>query len=75
MIILTTFFGLAFASSFFSLCWLTDKYSDTLDELDEYKHHIRFLENQNKELKELREVYKNALQSYKSRVKRNSKNH
>ena len=72
MIILTTFFGLAFASSFFSLCWLTDKYSDTLDELDEYKHRVHFLENQNKEL---REVYKNALQSYKSRVKRNTKNH
>lgn len=72
MIILTTFLGLAFASSFFSLCWLTDKYGDTLDELDEYKHRIRFLENQNKEM---REVYKNALQSYKSRVKRNSKNH
>ena len=72
MIILTTFFGLAFASSFFSLCWLTDKYSDTLDELDEYKHRVLFLENQNKEL---REVYKNALQSYKSRVKRNPKNY
>lgn len=72
MIILTTFLGLAFASSFFSLCWLTDKYSDTLDELDEYKHCVYFLENQNKEL---REVYKNVLQSYKSRVKRNTKNH
>ena len=72
MIILTTFLGLAFASSFFSLCWLTDKYSDTLDELDEYKHRVHFLENQNKEL---REVYKNALQSYKKRTQRNPKNH
>lgn len=71
MIILTIFLGLAFASSFFSLCWLTDKYSDTLDELAEYKHRVHFLENQNKEL---REVYKNGLQTYKSRVKRNAKN-
>lgn len=72
MIILTTFLGLAFASSFFSLCWLTDKYSDTLDEVETYKHQTHFLQEQ---IKENRRIYKNALQSYKSRVKRNPKNH
>lgn len=72
MTILTTFLGLAFASSFISLCWLTDKYSETLDELDEYKHRTQFLENQNEEI---RSIYRNALQSYKKRNKRNQKNY
>ena len=70
MTILTTFLAIGFASTFISLCWINDKYFDTLNELDSYKHQVRFLENQ---IKENRRIYKNALQSYKSRVKRNVK--
>lgn len=62
MIILTTFLTIGFVSTSISLCWFTDKYSETLNELESYKRQLQFLQNQNKEL---RKVYKNALQSYK----------
>lgn len=72
MIILTTFLSIGFVSTSIALCWFTDKYSETLNELEQYKRQTQFLQNQNKEL---REVYKNVLQSYKIRVKRNTKTH
>lgn len=70
MIILTTFLTIGFVGTSIGLCWLSDKYSETLDDLESYKRQLQFLQNQNKEL---REEYKNVLQSYKSRVKRNTK--
>ena len=70
MIILTTFLTIGFVSSSIGLCWFTDKYSEILDELEKYKRQNKFLQNQNKEL---REVYKNVLQSYKETNKRNTK--
>ena len=72
MIILTTFLTIGFVSTSIGLCWFTDKYSETLDELETYKRQLQFLQNQNKEL---REVYKNVLQSYKKGTQRNSKTH
>ena len=69
MTILTTFLGVAFVSTFISLCWLTDKYSDTLDELETYKRQNKFLQSQ---IEENRRIYKNALQSYKSANKRST---
>ena len=70
MIILTTFLTIGFVTASIALCWFTDKYSETLDELEKYKRQNKFLQNQNKEL---REVYKNVLQSYKETNKRNPK--
>ena len=55
MIILTTFLTIGFVTASIALCWFTDKYSETLDDLERYKHQVEFLQNQNKEL---REVYK-----------------
>lgn len=72
MIILTTFLTIGFVSTSIALCWFTDKYSETLDELEKYKRQSQFLQNQNKEL---REEYKNVLQSYKISNKRNTKTH
>ena len=65
MIILTSFLSIGFVTTSIILCWLSDKYSETLAELEKYKR-----QNQNKEL---REVYKNVLQSYKSSNKKNTK--
>ena len=72
MIILTTFLSIGFVTTSIALCWFTDKYSETLDDLERYKHHVEFLQNQNKEL---REVYKNVLQSHKGSNKRDTKAH
>lgn len=72
MIILTTFLTIGFVSTSIGLCWFTDKYSETLDELESYKRQLQFLQNQNKEL---REEYKNVLQSYKHTNKENPKAH
>ena len=65
MIILTSFLSIGFVTTSIILCWLSDKYSETLAELEKYKR-----QNQNKEV---REVYKNVLQSYKSSNKKNTK--
>ena len=70
MIILTTFLTIGFVTTSIALCWFTDKYSEILAELEKYKRQNKFLQNQNKEL---REVYKNVLQSYKETNKRNTK--
>ena len=35
MIILTTFLTIGFVTTSISLCWLRDKYSETLDELEQ----------------------------------------
>ena len=70
MIILTTFLTIGFVTASIALCWFTDKYSEILDDLERYKHQVEFLQNQNKEL---REVYKNVLQSYKRSIKANTK--
>ena len=70
MIILTSFLSIGFVTTSIILCWFTDKYSETLAELESYKRQNQFLQNQNKEL---REVYKNVLQSYKETNKRNTK--
>ena len=70
MIILTSFLSIGFVSTSIILCWLSDKYSETLNELESYKRQNQFLQNQNKEL---REVYKNVLQSDKISNKRNTK--
>lgn len=67
MILLTTFTTIGFVITFIGLCWITDKYSEILAD---YKRRLCFLENQNKEL---REVYKNVLQSDKRSNKRNTK--
>ena len=72
MIILTSFLSIGFVSTSIILCWLSDKYSEALGELEKYKRQNKFLQNQNKEL---REVYKNVLQSYKSSNKENPKTH
>lgn len=69
MIILTTFLTIGFVSTSIGLCWISDKYSGTLDELESYKRQLQFLQKQIKEIGE----YKNVLQSHKSRVKRNTK--
>ena len=70
MIILTSFLSIGFVTTSIILCWLSDKYSEILDELEKYKRQNQILQNQNKEL---REVYKNVLQSYKETNKRNTK--
>lgn len=72
MIILTTFLTIGFVSTSIALCWFTDKYSETLNDLEKYKRQNQFLQNQNKEL---REVYKNVLQSHKKGTQRNPKAH
>ena len=72
MIILTIFLTIGFVGTSIGLCWFTDKYSETLGELKSYKHQLQFLQNQNKEL---REVYKNVLQSHKKGTQRNPKAH
>lgn len=64
MIILTTFLSIGFVTTSIGLCWLSDKHSETLKELERYKRQTHFLQNQNKEL---REEYKNVLQSHKKR--------
>ena len=70
MIILTSFLSISFVTTSIILCWLSDKYSETLAELETYKRQNQILQNQNKEL---REGYKNDLQSYKETNKRNTK--
>ena len=70
MIILTSFLSISFVTTSIILCWLSDKYSETLAELETYKRQNQILQNQNKEL---REGYKNDLQSYKSSNKKNTK--
>lgn len=70
MIILTTFLSIGFVTTSIGLCYFTDKYSETLDELESYKRQLQFLQNQNKELSE---VYKNVLQSHKKGTQRNPK--
>lgn len=65
MIILTTFLTIGFVSTSIGLCWLSDKYSETLDEVERYKRQTDFLQKQIKENRR----YKNALQSYKKRTK------
>ena len=70
MIILTSFLSIGFVTTSIILCWFTDKYSEILDELEKYKRQNQILQNQNKEL---REEYKNVLQSYKETNKRNTK--
>lgn len=67
MIILTTFLTIGFVSTSIGLCWLSDKYSETLDEVERYKRQTDFLQ---KQIKENRRSYKDALQSYKKRTKR-----
>lgn len=46
MIILTTFLTIGFVGTSIGLCWLSDKYSETLDELERYKRQTHFLQNQ-----------------------------
>ena len=70
MIILTSFLTIGFVTTSIALCWFTDKYSEILNDLESYKRQLQFLQNQNKEL---REVYKNVLQSDKISNKRNTK--
>lgn len=72
MIILTTFLTIGFVTTSIALCWFTDKYSETLDKIESYKRQLQFLQDQNKEL---REEYKNVLQSYKKGTQRNPKTH
>lgn len=72
MIILTTFLTIGFVSSSIGFCWLSDKYSEALDELKYYKRQTHFLQ---KQIKENRRIYKNVLQSHKSGIKWNTKNH
>lgn len=72
MIILTTFLTIGFVSTSIILCWLSDKYSETLDELERYKRQIHFLQ---KQIKENRRIYKNDLQSYKRSIKANTKDY
>ena len=67
MILLTTFLTIGFVSTSIILCWLSDKYSETLDELENYKRQTQIKEN--------RRIYKNDLQSYKKGTQRNSKTH
>lgn len=49
MIILTIFLTIGFVGLSISLCWLSDKYSETLDELERYKRQNKFLQKQIKE--------------------------
>lgn len=46
MIILTTFLSIGFVSTSIGLCWLSDKYSETLNELESYKRQTHFLQKQ-----------------------------
>lgn len=70
MIILTTFLSIGFVTTSIILCWLSDKYSETLVELKYYKRQTHFLQ---KQIKENRRSYKNVLQSYKGPNKKNTK--
>ena len=70
MIILTIFLTIGFVSIIITLCWITDKYSEILNEIESYNRQLQFLQNQ---IKENRRIYKNALQSYKKRNQRNTK--
>ena len=72
MIILTTFLSIGFVSTSIGLCWLSDKHSETLDELERYKRQTHFLQ---KQIKENRRIYKNVLQSHKKGTQRNPKAH
>lgn len=72
MIILTSFLSIGFVTTSIILCWISDKYSETLAELERYKRQNQFLQNQ---IKEDRSTYKNVLQSYKISNKRNTKTH
>lgn len=49
MIILTTFLSIGFVSTSIGLCWLSDKYSETLHELESYKRQTHLLQKQIKE--------------------------
>ena len=71
MIILTSFLSIGFVTTSIILCWFTDKYSETLDELETYKHQVQILQNQIEEIGE----YKNVLQSHKKGTQRNPKAH
>lgn len=57
MIILTSFLTIGFVTTSIILCWLSDKYSETLDELEKYKRQNKFLQKQIKEIG----GYKNVL--------------
>lgn len=70
MIILTSFLSIGFVTTSIILCWLSDKYSETLEELETYKRQNQFLQNQ---IKENRRIYKNVLQSHKKATQRNPK--
>ena len=72
MIILTSFLSIGFVTTSTILCWLSDKYSETLDELEKYKRQNKFLQNQ---IEENRRIYKNVVQSHKRSNKKNPKNH
>ena len=72
MIILTTFLTIGFVGSSIGLCWITDKYSEILNELESYKRQNQFLQNQ---IEENRRSYKNVLQSHKKATQRNPKAH
>lgn len=66
MIILTTFLTIGFVSAAIGLCWLSDKYSETLDELERYKRQTHFLQKQIKENPAIdqKEAYKKALDDF-----------
>lgn len=49
MIILTSFLTIGFVGTSIGLCWLSDKYSETLHELERYKRQEHFLQKQIKE--------------------------
>lgn len=72
MIILTIFLTIGFVGTSISLCWFTDKYTETLNELKYYKRQLQFLQNQ---IEENRRIYKNVLQSNKRTNKTNTKAH
>lgn len=72
MIILTSFLSIGFVTTSIILCWLSDKYSETLNELESYKRQTHFLQ---KQIKENRRSYKYALQSYRRSIKANPKAH
>lgn len=46
MIILTIFLTIVFVTISIILCLISDKYTETLDELERYKRQNQFLQNQ-----------------------------
>ena len=71
MIILTSFLSIGFVTTSIILCWVSDKYSETLAVLETYKRQNQILQNQIEEIGE----YKNVLQSHKKGTQRNPKAH